>query len=200
MPHFFKYSPLIKCSFSARLPELCDAINRKLGGPVILSPLKSKSKRPASKREQKPGAAAKRPGPASTRRTLQRALSTEQQLVRSVSRGPSNAIALLRSATSTSLSSVKREGSEPASLKALPKGELRQYQKPPILSRGFSMSNAEDAKRNKKALVEAELKNAISALRKPNRDVVGKAMAEADQHRILAGLSAKSACSDLDLD
>ncbi|EQK97478.1 DNA replication regulator Sld3 [Ophiocordyceps sinensis CO18] len=177
--------------FSARLPELCDAINRKLGGPVILSPLKSKSKRPASKREQKPGAAAKRPGPASTRRTLQRALSTEQQLVRSVSRGPSNAIALLRSATSTSLSSVKREGSEPASLKALPKGELRQYQKPPILSRGFSMSNAEDAKRNKKALVEAELKNAISALRKPNRDVVGKAMAEADQHRILAGLSAK---------
>ncbi|KAM4054910.1 DNA replication regulator SLD3 domain-containing protein [Hirsutella rhossiliensis] len=163
--------------FSARLPGLCDAINRKLGGPVILTPLKSKSsKRPSSQRGQKPGAAAKR---------------HEQQFGRSVSRGPSNAIALLRSATSTSVSSVKREGSEPASLKTLPKGEPRPSQKPPALSRGLSMSNLEDAKTDKKAMVEAELKNAISALRKPNRDVVGRAMAEADQRRVLTSLSAK---------
>lgn len=188
----------MKSSFSARLPDVCDAINRKLGGPVILPPPKSKSsKRLADKRDLKPGSAAKRPGPVNARRTLHRALSTEQQFGRSVSRGPSNAIALLRSATSTSIPSVKREGSEPASLKTLPKGESTQSQKPPAPFRGLSMSNLEDAKTVKKAMVEAELQNAISALRKPNRDVVSRAIAEADQRRVSAGLSAKSTCRHL---
>ncbi|POR39646.1 Uncharacterized protein TPAR_00161 [Tolypocladium paradoxum] len=181
--------------FAARLPELCDSINRKLGGPVIVSPPKSKSsKRSANKREQKPGAAAQRPAPMNPRRTLQRALSTEQHHRRSVSRGPGNVIALMRSATSTSFSGVKREGSEPVSLKALPKGEAGLPRpKQPSLSRSSSMTNLEDTKANKKALVEAELRDAISALRKPNRDVVGKAMAEAAERRVLTGQSAKKA-------
>jgi len=54
------------------------------------------------------------------------------------------------------------------------------------------MTNLQDAKANKKAMVEAELKDAISALRKPNRGVVGKDMAEADERRALTGSSAKS--------
>lgn len=174
------------------MPELCDSINRKLGGPVILSLIKSKSsKRSSSKREQKPGAVAKRPGPANSRRTLQRALSTEQQHRRSVSRGPGSAIALMRSAASTSVAGVKREGSEPVSLKALPKGEPQpSRQKQPSLSRSSSMTNLEDAKASKKAMVEAELKDAISALRKLNHGVVGKAMAEADERWALASLLA----------
>ncbi|KHN96409.1 DNA replication regulator Sld3 [Metarhizium album ARSEF 1941] len=53
--------------FSARLPERCDAINRKLGGPIIASPVKSKAlKRFSSKKELKPGAATKRPAPPAT--------------------------------------------------------------------------------------------------------------------------------------
>jgi hypothetical protein len=60
------------------------------------------------------------------------------------------------------------------------------------LSRSNSLSNLEDAKASKKALVEAELKDAISALRKPNRQVVGKAMAEAEERRATTSLSAKS--------
>ncbi|KJZ80592.1 hypothetical protein HIM_00442 [Hirsutella minnesotensis 3608] len=179
--------------FAARLPELCDSINRKLGGPVSAPPPKSKSsKRPSSTREQKPGSATKRPAPLNSKRTLQRALSTDQQHRRSVSRGPSNVIALLRSATSTSVTSIKREGSEPAPLRTLPKTELKiPPQKHPLQPRSSSLSNSEDARANKKALVEAELKEAISALRKPNRDVVGKAMAEADQRRVLTNASAK---------
>ncbi|KAG6042258.1 hypothetical protein E4U41_000002 [Claviceps citrina] len=179
--------------FSARLPKLCDGINRKLGGPVIVSPIQSRATRRLSgKREQRPGAASKRPVPTADRRTLQRALSTEQMCRRSVSRGPGNAIALMRSATSTTLSGVKREGSEPLSLKDLPRGDsLLGQPRQSSLSRSNSTSNLPDMKASRKALVEAELKDAISALRKPNRGVVGIAMAEADECRATASRSAR---------
>lgn len=114
---------------------------------------------------------------------------------RSVSRGPSNALALLRSASTTALVGVKREGSEPVSLKDLPRRTLSAGRRGPILSRSSSASRVEDSKASKQALVEAELKDAISALRKPNREVVGKAMAEADERRATASLSAKSKSS-----
>ncbi|ODA82978.1 hypothetical protein RJ55_01487 [Drechmeria coniospora] len=185
--------------FSARLPELCSSINRKLGGPVIASPLNSRAtKRGSGARDQqpKPGSVTKRPTPSNSnpRRTLQRALSTDQQHRRSVSRGPSNVIALMRSATSTSVPAVKREGSEPASIKSLPKGEASSSrQRQPTLFRTSTMTSLQDAKASKQALVEAELKDAISALRKPNRGVVGKAMAEADERRAVAGLFVKKA-------
>lgn len=51
------------------------------------------------------------------------------------------------------------------------------------------MSHLEDAKVNKKTLVDAELKDAINALRKPNREVVGKAIAEAAERKASTGLS-----------
>ncbi|PNP49264.1 hypothetical protein THARTR1_09979 [Trichoderma harzianum] len=176
--------------FSARLPDLCDSINRKLGGPVIIAPAKSRAmKKPSGLRDQRPGAAAKRPQPPNARKTLQRALSTEQQNRRSISRGPSNAIALLRSATSTTLPTVKRESldlSGPMSL--LPDSQRRAHS----LSRSSSMNNLFDARASKKAEVDAELKEAISALRKPNREVVSKAMAEAaDERRTSANLVTK---------
>lgn len=57
------------------------------------------------------------------------------------------------------------------------------------------MSNLFDTRANKKAVVDAELKEAISALRKPNREVMGKAMAEADERRTSASLAAKSIAS-----
>ncbi|UKZ77452.1 hypothetical protein TrVFT333_005173 [Trichoderma virens FT-333] len=175
--------------FSARLPDLCDSINRKLGGPVIIAPAKSRSmKKPSGMRDQRPGAAAKRPQPPNARKTLQRALSTEQQNRRSISRGPSNAIALLRSATSTTLPTIKRESldlSGPMSL--LPDSHRRNHS----LSRSSSMNNLFDARASKKAEVDAELREAISALRKPNREVVSKAMAEADERRTSASLATK---------
>lgn len=102
-------------------------------------------------------------------------------------------IALMRSATSTSLPGVKREGSEPAALRPVSKGDLNAMgQRRSSLSRSSSSNNLEDFKANKKAQVEAELKDAISALRKPNRDVVGKALAEAAQQRTVTTQPAKS--------
>ncbi|EGR50487.1 uncharacterized protein TRIREDRAFT_58960 [Trichoderma reesei QM6a] len=179
--------------FSARLPELCDSISRKLGGPVIIAPVKAKStKRPlAGLRDLKPGTVTRRPQPPNPRKTLQRALSTEQQNRRSISRGPSNAIALLRSATSTTLPTIKRESLDsvgPMSL--LPTDSQRRAQS---LSRSSSsgMNNPFDPRASRKAEVESELKEAISALRKPNREVVGKAMAEADERKASTSLATK---------
>ncbi|OTA04072.1 hypothetical protein A9Z42_0046100 [Trichoderma parareesei] len=179
--------------FSARLPELCDSISRKLGGPVIIAPVKAKStKRPlAGLRDLKPGTVTRRPQPPNPRKTLQRALSTEQQNRRSISRGPSNAIALLRSATSTTLPTIKRESLDSAGpMSLLPTDSQRRAQS---LSRSSSsgMNNPFDARASRKAEVESELKEAISALRKPNREVVGKAMAEADERKASTSLATK---------
>lgn len=154
-------------------------------------------RRSSARKMQKPGAAVKRPAAQMhPRRTLQRALSTEQQHRRSISRGPSNAIALMRSAASTSFSAIKREGSEPATPKATPERETGLSLAPSkrlTFSRSSSSSatHLEDAKESKKAMMEAELQDAISALRKPNRDVVGKAMVEAAECRAMASQSAK---------
>ncbi|RFN44590.1 DNA replication regulator sld3 [Fusarium flagelliforme] len=179
--------------FSQRLPELCDSINRKLGGPIIL-----KSSRPAalrrssSKRSPKPGAVAKRSVSGQPTRTLQRALSTDQQSRRSVSRGPSNMIALMRSATTTSLPGIKREASDSALTKSVLGNEpdLMNRKSGP-LSRSSSVSNLQDVKSSKKAQVDAQLKDAISSLRKPNREVVGKALAEVAERRATVSSSAK---------
>ncbi|GKT97797.1 dna replication regulator sld3 [Fusarium langsethiae] len=181
--------------FSHRLPELCDSINRKLGGPVIVKPSRPKAlRRPSSKPSPKPGTVAKRSVSGQPTRTLQRALSTEQQSRRSISRGPSNMIALMRSATTTSLPGIKREASDPALVKSvLGNDPDLMNRKSGPLSRSSSVSNLQDAKFSKKAQVEAELRDAISSLRKPNRQVVGKALAEAAERRATVSSSAKKA-------
>ena len=154
---------------------------------------KSKSlKRPSSKQDQKPGAVARRVALQKEPRTLERALSFEQQHRRSVSRGPSQIVDLMR-ATSTSIPSIKREDSDSVNLKGAAKHEAAQWQNGrPSLSRTSSMAGLEDAKASKKAKIEAELRDAISNLRKPNREVVGKAMAEAAERKASTVTSAKS--------
>lgn len=148
-------------------------------------------KRSASKKEQKPGSATNRPAAPRPPRTLQRALSTDQQNRRSVSRGPSNMIALMRSATSTGLPAIRREGSE-SNLKRLLKME-GDSQKRPALSRSSSNVGSQDvSKASRKAIVDAQVKDAIAALRKPNREVVGQAMQEADQQKAFAARSTYS--------
>ncbi|EGZ77576.1 hypothetical protein NEUTE2DRAFT_79264 [Neurospora tetrasperma FGSC 2509] len=170
--------------FSARLPELCDSINRKLGGPVIQAP-KEKAKTVAATKP-KPGAPGKRVAATKkeNERTLQRVLSNER-MRRSVSRGPSGTIALLRSASATAIPGLKREGSEPL-LGMIPKTEAVAVKEKnvSIFSRSAGPSaNNEDAKARKKARLEAELKEAISALKKPNRALAGKEIVEEAERR-----------------
>ncbi|KAK5652553.1 hypothetical protein OQA88_10314 [Cercophora sp. LCS_1] len=172
--------------FSARLPELCDSINRKLGGPVVQSTPKQKSAKVLVPSKSKPGAPAKRPASLKKdkERTLERVLSKER-MRRSVSRGPSTALALMRSASVTHIPGLKREGSEPL-MSMIPKRETSSLKEKPsnLASRNAAFGIGEDARAKKKALVEAELKDAISALKKPNRALAVKELVEAAEKRV----------------
>lgn len=55
--------------------------------------------------------------------------------------------------------------------------------------RSSSSASLDDTKAKKKALVEAQLKDAISGLRKPNREVVGRALEEAAEQRVANGIA-----------
>ncbi|KAI0868910.1 DNA replication regulator SLD3-domain-containing protein [Hypoxylon argillaceum] len=179
--------------FSSRLPEHCDSINRKLGGPVMMAPPKLNHKKTEipSKAKPKPGATTKRPAPLKSSKTLEKFLSKEtERNRRSVSRGPSGVIALMRSASTTTIPLLKREASEPLSLASIPKADSSTSQENHISSTGLvSARRRAETKQKRDAFVKAELHDAISTLRRPNRDVVGKAMAEADQRRAVTSLS-----------
>ncbi|TGJ80491.1 hypothetical protein E0Z10_g8271 [Xylaria hypoxylon] len=176
--------------FAARLPEHCDSINRKLGGPVMMPP-KPGRKKPEMKEMSKPGAAAKRPALSKYTRTLENVLSKEtERNRRSISRGPGGVIALMRSASTPTLPLLKREASEPLSLTSIPKAEASKSQDKHMSSTGpVSAKRRTETKEKRDAFVKAELQNAISTLRRPNREVVGKAMAEANEKRAVTSLS-----------
>jgi DNA replication regulator SLD3 len=76
----------------------------------------------------------------------------------------------------------------------IPRAESTSLKERPssIFSRSVSLSGA-DLKAQKKAQVEAELKDAISALKKPNRTLAVKDFVEAADKRASAGqLKSKS--------
>ncbi|CAK7235436.1 hypothetical protein SCUCBS95973_009269 [Sporothrix curviconia] len=200
--------------FSPRLPLVCDSLNRKLGGPVISasgsrsknassstkSPsnakLREKTSSSSSKlhSRSKPGTVTKRSSASASAdksRSLERVLSNER-MRRSVSRGPNDAIAQMRSATAAPIPGLKREMSEP-SLASIPRRASSTSLKDrssKTLTRSSSdvvvnsSSQTDESRARKKALVDAELQEAISALKKPNRELAGKAAVEAAERRL----------------
>ncbi|KAI1425475.1 DNA replication regulator SLD3-domain-containing protein [Xylaria sp. FL1777] len=178
--------------FSARLPEHCDSINRKLGGPVMMPPKSAQKKiETTPKTKPRPGAAAKRPAPSTSTRNLENFLFKEtERNRRSMSRGPSGVIALMRSASTPTIPLLKREASEPLSLTSIPKLDASTSQGKHTSTTGpISVKRRAETKEKRDAFVKAELQDAISTLRRPNREIVGKAMAEADQRRAVTSLS-----------
>ncbi|KXJ91923.1 DNA replication regulator SLD3-domain-containing protein [Microdochium bolleyi] len=184
--------------FSARLPEQCETINRKLGGPVMIPPQKPRTKttkRPdasAIKAKAKPDTTMKRVGSGS-KSSLENVLSKESlHHRRSMSRGPGGMIALMRSVSTPIIPAMKREASEPASaaISKIPMADEDEDAHSPELPLTLGVKRSLGADRAKKdAQVKAELKNAITALRRPNRDVVGQAMVEDAQRRATTTLS-----------
>ncbi|KAI0966566.1 DNA replication regulator SLD3-domain-containing protein [Xylaria arbuscula] len=178
--------------FSSRLPEHCDSINRKLGGPVLIPPKSARKKTETTpKTKPKPGAVTRRPAPSKSTRNLESFLSKETEMNRrSMSRGPGGVIALMRSASTPTLPLIKREASEPLSLTSIPKAEASMSQRKQLSSSGpISVKRRAENKEQRDAFVKAELRDAISTLRRPNRESVGKAMAEADERRVVTSLS-----------
>ncbi|RFU35956.1 hypothetical protein B7463_g292, partial [Scytalidium lignicola] len=181
--------------FSARLPELCAVLNRKLGGPLVISPPKRKISKSSSfsATHTRPGAATKRPIPVNPSKSLVEILSEERRR-RHTSQGPSRAISLMRSATMPTAGGIKREESEGPSLSKIPLADTKLSQSgrgglsrsKSISGRDIDLSQSEltvSAKKKKQADIDVELKEAISALKKPNRELVGKELAETAEKR-----------------
>lgn len=140
----------------------------------------------APKALAKPGSVAKRhaPAPASVPRSLEKVLSNDQ-LRRRPTRRPSDVLARMRSATPATIPGLKREASEPVALGSIPNGDksLKERSRN-IISRSASSASIENSKAEKKAKTEADLKEAISALKKPNRQLAGISITEEAEKRV----------------
>lgn len=159
----------------------------------MMPPPKSNRKRTetSSKVKAKPGTAAKRPASSNSTKNLENFLSKEtEKHRRSMSRGPGGVIALMRSASTPTIPLLKREASEPLSLVSVPKADVSTSQERHLSSTGLeSTRRRAETKEKRDAFVRAELQDAISTLRRPTREVVGKAMAEAEERRAVTSLS-----------
>lgn len=193
-------------SYSARLPERCASINLKFGGPVIASapkPRQLSKSASFSGVQSRPGAATKRLVPAKPRRSLSRVLTDERERERrSSSHGHTRVPSFLRSATAPSVPGLKREASETPFLSNIPAVAGQSFsssRNDKVISRfarrEVSLGNlapAANAKALKKAEVEAELKAAILALKKPNRELAGKGLAETAEKRTVPPQNSRS--------
>ncbi|KAF2706896.1 hypothetical protein K504DRAFT_459328 [Pleomassaria siparia CBS 279.74] len=157
--------------YMSRLPEQAVMINKKLGGPVHTSPPKRKAMKPptTSRKSGEPKEAEAK----KSRRTLAR-VTTETSIP---PRRPTPS--LHRSATDSALpTGIKREGSE-TPLSTIPvqrypsnaaRHSMSRFQH--LKGREIDLttpSEAVTARLKQKKRVEEDLKDAISALKKPNR-------------------------------
>ncbi|KAL5118260.1 hypothetical protein ACEQ8H_003770 [Pleosporales sp. CAS-2024a] len=176
-----------------RLPEQALMINRKLGGPAHTSPPKRKAMKPPTTTRK--SGEAKEAEVKKSRRWLAR-IATESLGSRSRDGIPPS---LSRCATDSALiSGIKREGSE-AALSTIP------FQRSPSRDNRRSMSHfrhlegreldlttpsaAVTAKLKQKQRVEEELKDAIAALKKPNRGLAAGGYAEEVERRSIGSSS-----------
>ncbi|PSK55413.1 hypothetical protein B9Z65_2802 [Elsinoe australis] len=169
--------------YMSKAPDVASNINKKLGGPVAPSPSKRRSATTTdssnrlSRTEREP---------------LQRVPSERQSQKRRAT--PS----LARSATDSQLvPGLKREPSE-ISLDSIPlKAEVKADSRRSSLLDKMrlrqrevdfdAMSQVQESKRKKQAEVENKLKEAISALKKPNRVLAGRELADvAEQRELMA--------------
>jgi DNA replication regulator SLD3 len=169
--------------YSARLPEQCKAVCQKLGGPQI-SPKRPRKllQKSLSSSRILPGPAVKPSRGSISKRTLQRVLSEDQG-----SRHGSPPV-LSRSSTAPLVPTLKRETTEPPQ-RPESRGGLQK-------SRSFanreidlvSDARTQDVKQKKLANLakqKREIDAAINALRKPNRGLAAKEIAdEIERHRV----------------
>ena len=178
---------LTRTSYAARLPELCSSICQRLRGATGSSPdrlAKYKISNSGLKPE-KPGTAIQNHQRQKNRRTLERVLTDEKVLTR---RMPP---VLNRSATESAIPGIKRELSE-TSLSSVVHSKLHNSIPKRYTQREVDLtavSQATEAKLQRKAAVEQELKGAIAALKRPNPRLAVKELVESAEERIAGALS-----------
>ncbi len=175
--------------YASRLPDKCKLITRKFGVSGGISPAAKKTQSSSKSRRPEPGSDVKREPPVQkARRSLQRVL-TDEKAAASLPRRPS----LSRSKTAPTQHDTKRDSLEPL-LPTVMGGSVRGgIQVKRVENREIDLNAAarqhESKLRKVQMLAEQkkELNNAIQQLRKPNRELVAKDIAEDASKRMSTG-------------
>ncbi|KAF3384298.1 hypothetical protein F1880_002348 [Penicillium rolfsii] len=175
--------------YASRLPEKCKLITRKFGVSGGISPAAKKTQSSSKSRRLEPGSEVKREPPAQKpRRSLQRVL-TDEKAAASLPRHPS----LSRSKTAPTQHDAKRDSTDPM-LPTVMGGSVRGgIQVKRVENREIDLNAAarqhESKLRKVQMLAEQkkELDSAIQTLRKPNREVVARDIAEDATKRMSTG-------------
>lgn len=175
--------------YASRLPDKCKLITRKFGVNGTSSPRAKQARSQKAPRAQ-PGSAVRREQPQKSRRTLQRVLTDEQSASQI---RPS----LPRSKTTPAYPDAKRESMVPLlpTLSSNVRGGIQKAKR--VENREVDLNAAarqhETKLKKVQMLVEQkkELDAAIHALRKPNRELVAKDIAEDADKRVSGGSSRK---------
>lgn len=174
--------------YASRLPEQCKAITHKLGGPPIASPPRPPMQKSHSTSQILPGSAIKRPlppkqPPAKQPRTLQRVLTDDKIALQARSGVPS----LSRSSTAPGAQRdvQSREPSLPPKLTS--RGGIqaarRMDNREVDLVAVAKQHESKVRRLNRMMEQKKELDEAIQTIRKPNRDLVSKELADESQKR-----------------
>lgn len=175
--------------YASRLPDKCKLITRKFGVSGGISPAAKKTQSSSKSRRPEPGSEVKREPPAQkARRSLQRVL-TDEKAAASLPRHPS----LIRSKTAPTQHDAKRDSMEPM-LPTVMGGSVRGgIQVKRVENREIDLNAAARQHESKLRKVQMladqkkELDNAIQNLRKPNREVVARDIAEDATKRMFTG-------------
>lgn len=180
--------------YASRLPDKCKLITRKFGVSGGISPIAKKAQS-SSRSRVEPGAEVKRQQPApKSRRSLQRVLTDEKA---AAAASQNRAPALHRANTAPSKQELMRDSMDP--LLPQPSGSVRggiqqaKYRENREVDLNAVARQHETKIRKVNMLVEQkkELDAAIYALRKPNRELVAKDIADDAVKRVSTGGSAR---------
>ncbi|KAE8376280.1 DNA replication regulator SLD3-domain-containing protein [Aspergillus bertholletiae] len=175
--------------YASRLPDKCKSITRKLGVSIALSPFPKKPQ-PKNVPRAEPGTVVERqPSQRHPRRTLQRVLTDEQ----TASQGRRQTLNRFNTMPSQS----ERESMEPLlpSLSANVRGGIQKAKR--VDNREVDLNavaRQHEAKLRKMQMLmdqKKELDAAIHALRKPNRELVAKDIADDAEKRRTGGSARK---------
>ncbi|TQS36540.1 hypothetical protein Golomagni_03007 [Golovinomyces magnicellulatus] len=193
-------------SFASRLPTQCTTIKTKLGIPTLSpSKLKISKKTSTPTVHSQPGAITRRSLPAKPRPSLKRIL-TDDRKRRKLPQTHSKAIALMKSATMPLISTLKKDSevfksvnnsrNESSDINLAGASKAKS-----ISNRDFCATETKsmiNSKVNKEAYIEAELKDAISVLKKPNRQLVAKEITGFAERRAASSLYSGTTQSSLE--
>ncbi|KAJ5158730.1 DNA replication regulator Sld3 [Penicillium coprophilum] len=175
--------------YAARLPDKCKLITRKFGVSGGVSPAGKKTQSSSKSHRVEPGAEVKRQQPApKPRRTLQRVL-TDDKAAASHARHPG----LTRSSTAPTQHNAKRDTEPllPAVLSGSVRGGIQKAKRTENREVDLNaVARQHEAKLRKVQMLanqKKELDAAINALRKPNRELVSKDLADDASKRVTSG-------------